>query len=145
MFAKCKTVSEIKTLYRKLALHLHPDHGGDNELMSLLIATMETALEALSEETKPFPEEFEETKEPIFQGDFRILLLPAIVEFCSDNGIELSQFVVSVKEYYSKKKYVSVKQYNALFRVYNSLKHKGIEDYWTKMRPIYVKAWNIRS
>lgn len=145
MFAKCKTVLEIKTLYRRLALHLHPDHGGDNELMALLVESMEAALEAISEANPLLPEGFEETKEPVFQGDFRILLLPTIVEFCSDNGIEPSEFIISVKEYYTKKKYVTIKQYNALLRIYNSLKHKGIEDYWNKMRPAYIKAWNIRS
>lgn len=46
MFKKCKTEKEVKSLFRKLALRLHPDHGGSADLMALLIDTYDEVLES---------------------------------------------------------------------------------------------------
>ena len=35
-FEECKSVIEVKSLYRKLAFKFHPDHGGDLEEMKKL-------------------------------------------------------------------------------------------------------------
>ena len=35
-FNQCKTVQEVKSLYRKLAFKFHPDHGGDTETMKII-------------------------------------------------------------------------------------------------------------
>jgi len=46
-FAECKTVNEIKALYRILAMRWHPDRkGGDNETMKSVNAAYETALKS---------------------------------------------------------------------------------------------------
>lgn len=45
MFRKCKSIDEVKKLHRKLAMCLHPDHGGTNELMALLTESYEDEIE----------------------------------------------------------------------------------------------------
>jgi len=37
-FSDCKNVDEAKLIYHRLAKLFHPDHGGDNEMMSMLTA-----------------------------------------------------------------------------------------------------------
>lgn len=37
-FSECATEEEAKSVYYKLALHFHPDKGGDSDLMKMLIA-----------------------------------------------------------------------------------------------------------
>ena len=36
MFHRCQTHEDVKQLFRKLVMYLHPDKGGSNELMVLL-------------------------------------------------------------------------------------------------------------
>src|SRR5690606_18871627 len=47
MFHSCKTKAEVNTLFKRLAKHLHPDHGGENDLMVLLTEAKEKALSGL--------------------------------------------------------------------------------------------------
>lgn len=44
MFSKCKTKEECKTLFKRLAKRLHPDLGGEHDLMILLIEAHERQL-----------------------------------------------------------------------------------------------------
>ncbi len=41
------TVDKVKAAYRKLAFQLHPDRGGDQEMMKLLNQAMDNAREDL--------------------------------------------------------------------------------------------------
>lgn len=47
MFHTCKTKAEVNTLFKRLAKYLHPDHGGENDLMILLTEAKEKALSGL--------------------------------------------------------------------------------------------------
>ena len=60
MFHKCETESEVKKLFRRVAMRLHPDHGGDHELMILLQEAYEIALEDHKPHRRSSQEEFEE-------------------------------------------------------------------------------------
>jgi len=35
-FKNCKTINEVKTLYKKLAMENHPDRGGDTAIMQAI-------------------------------------------------------------------------------------------------------------
>ena len=43
-FMDCLTVFEIKKRFRELALQHHPDHGGDNETMRIILEQYQKAL-----------------------------------------------------------------------------------------------------
>jgi hypothetical protein len=43
MFHKCKSDEERKSLFRRLSKRLHPDLGGDSDLMALLLECYEMA------------------------------------------------------------------------------------------------------
>lgn len=47
MFHTCKTKAEVNSLFKRLAKHLHPDQGGENDLMILLTEAKEKALSGL--------------------------------------------------------------------------------------------------
>lgn len=44
-FDGCKTLDEVKTLYRQLAINNHPDHGGDTDTMQEINNAYEAARE----------------------------------------------------------------------------------------------------
>jgi hypothetical protein len=48
-FAGCATVTEIKSLYRRLAMANHPDRGGDTRVMQEINAQYHAALEGKHE------------------------------------------------------------------------------------------------
>ena len=50
-FANCKTVSDIKRVYRALALEHHPDRGGDTAVMQEINSQYHAALESCHEQT----------------------------------------------------------------------------------------------
>ena len=51
MFRHCKTVAEVKQLYRQLAKQHHPDIGGDTATMQMVNAAYEKALKHLDGQT----------------------------------------------------------------------------------------------
>lgn len=46
-FSKCETPAGIKSLYRKLAMENHPDHGGSTRIMQDINAAYHAALKGL--------------------------------------------------------------------------------------------------
>lgn len=46
-FSNCKTLEELKAMYRKLANQFHPDHGGDAEIMKQINAEHDSVFEFL--------------------------------------------------------------------------------------------------
>ncbi len=50
IFKNCKTIEEIKKLYKKLSKEYHPDLGGDTEIFKELLSAYETAIKMFSYE-----------------------------------------------------------------------------------------------
>lgn len=62
MFHDCKNEQEVKTLYRKLSMRLHPDHGGSDELMKLLTDAKERRSQEIQNGGSVRDDEIEEIK-----------------------------------------------------------------------------------
>lgn len=80
-FNECKTLEEVKTTYRKLALKYHPDLGGDLAVMQEINREYKLAITKLAKGGDLNQEEAEQ--EIRFSNDYRkvielIILLPGI-------------------------------------------------------------------
>lgn len=151
MFRFCKNEQETKKLFRKLSLRLHPDHGGDNELMNLLNKTyedvkeeialgvydedrnqnIENAFSAFSPDEDDIEEgirvSFEKVCEKIYKGDSDMQILDRIMEFTVQNKKFKNEFAQSVKEFFEERGFVTESQYNSLVKIYYQF---CMEDYF---------------
>jgi len=147
VFRFCKNEQEVKKLFRKLSLRLHPDHGGDNELMNLLNKTYEDVKEDIAwgafNENKKYdfsafePDEdeieegvrvrFEKVCEKVYKGDSDMQILDRIMEFTVQNKKFKNEFAQSVKEFFEERGYVTEGQYNSLVKIYSQF---CMEDYF---------------
>ncbi|MDR2272032.1 MAG: J domain-containing protein [Sphingobacterium sp.] len=80
-FKDCTTLEEVKSLYKKLALQHHPDHGGDTEIMKAINVEYAFATAKIVAGAKMSAEETE--KEMHFSEEYRkiieqIIHLPGI-------------------------------------------------------------------
>lgn len=141
MFFKCKTEQECKLLFRKLALKLHPDHGGSQELMVLLQESHDAAKARLLGSVKDYvgklaegykkqaqqasvkstPEKLKAVqKDVIKDGDPRIKILEAISRYQKKHPLFKCHFFDSVCKFYEDYEIITVKQYNILVSIYSS-------------------------
>lgn len=130
MFSKCINEQEIKALFRKLAMRLHPDYGGCNELMSLLNDSYELALEYIksknswefnkSKETSRYSgKKFYETSyEDIEEEDSRIKIIDEICTYAEKNKNFKIDFTLSVAEFLQENGFITSRQYNRLVGIY---------------------------
>jgi curved DNA-binding protein CbpA len=137
MFFEFKTESEIKKLFRRFAKFLHPDQGGDAELMSLLMEYYKYSLQELhgkkSEIEKELFKQREEKErnqenkykrvyEDVILGDDALKMvdeMKAYAKLCSNFK---SDFFSSVMDFLDEKGYVTYRQYNSLLKVYLAFK-----------------------
>jgi hypothetical protein len=127
MFFKSHTKEDCKILFKKLALKLHPDCGGDHQLMLLLNEAYEDRMNWLTEieksikeaETAKKTKSYENVVEKIYNGDERILLLQEVDDYMTNNPSLKLDFVVSVLAFYFEKGYVTSGQYNAILKIYH--------------------------
>lgn len=122
MFFKCNTEEECLKLFRKLALKLHPDQGGSNELMILLQESFEekTKFIELMEQCKAENEKknvYENVYEKIKFTDERIKIIHEIIEYFKEKK-QKSDFINSVNEFLQERGYVTSGQYNSLVKIY---------------------------
>lgn len=136
MFSKLKNEKEIKTLYCKLALRLHPDYGGSNELMILLTEAYELRMATLGHKTKDSatdgtggakkcnPENHSRFYEKVFGNisaiNTKIKILDEILDYAKTHEGFESDFVNSVKQFLNKNSFITSGQYNALVNIYYS-------------------------
>lgn len=75
-FKDCKTLNDLKALYRKLAMENHPDLGGDAEVMKAINAEYDEAFKTIQNEwnaenpdkvSTEAPEEFREVLSKLFK------------------------------------------------------------------------------
>lgn len=137
MFRKCRSVAEVKKLYRLLALRLHPDYGGSNELMALLIEVYEEALDSATyeerndnkkKETKTEKSYYDENEygdglykcvnEDVQQKDPRLKIFMDILEYAKEHKTFKTDFVLSLVEFLDEKGFLTPAQYNKLVKIY---------------------------
>lgn len=125
MFHKCASRADVKTLFRKLALLIHPDKGGEVELMILLQESYEMALayhEVLdreeSKEKKPPRSNTQTAVEDIISGDERLLIINKIIKYAVKHPKFNTSFVESIEEFLEEKGYITAAQFNALNKVF---------------------------
>jgi hypothetical protein len=137
MFTDCKTPEEAKNLFRRLALRLHPDHGGDADLMVLLRKAYDEFIRCLEmihkgkKESPPKKDEDwikrqeENPKYPIVDknihaGDEILKIMDDIFEAAEHLKNFKTNYCESIYENLEKNGYLTSTQYNTLVKIYYS-------------------------
>jgi|ERR1700722_10881568 len=148
MWHKCTDEDQCKKLFRRLALRLHADHGGSDDLMILLKESYESKLETYLKKTKskftkrnekkehktektlwkpgdPFEKVIEDVDlaDPMLQT-----LFLEIQTFSKTNKSFKIDFTESILEYALKNKYVTSNQFNALVKIYYTFRMDQKEE-----------------
>jgi len=141
MFFKCSDKQEAKTLFKKLAMRLHPDHGGDHQLMILLKETYEKFIEDLDRyerftklveesenkknEKKESPKKSEDKYQKVFEDVYdeeQLKIIDEIIKYGEKHERFDTSFTESIKEYLEENGFITSTQYNSLVRVYYSFR-----------------------
>lgn len=130
MFFKCSTTQEAKKLFYRLCKHLHPDHGGEHDLMVLLQESYAEFLKVyglLDEERQKAQRqqesiEFQVAYEDVYSGDPQLRIFDKIKTYAHGHPNFKSEFVDSVIDYLESRGYVTSSQYNACLKIYNSFR-----------------------
>ena len=131
MFHRCLTIEETKKFYRKLVKFLHPDVGGDSEIMVILQESYEHHMAKICLqrdevkdkplEKKKYPGEYQEADTPMtFQKNSKTVfnLFAEIYRYSEHNKKFDTSFVDSLSSRFIEKDQISAKSYNALLKVY---------------------------
>lgn len=128
MFSRCKDEKEVKGLFRRLAIKLHPDYGGDNELMSLLKDSYEIALEFVkkyeqSEKKHSSHKKFyEKVFEDIHIGDSRLSIIMEMYEYSKNHKLFKIDTTEEINEFLKENGFITSRQYNRLVYIYYAFK-----------------------
>lgn len=136
MFFKCDSKDECQKLFRKLALRVHPDMGGSNELMILLQEAFDDRIKYLEKPKKKSTEKkkskdkpkkdkpkqadkiYENVYEKIYFDDDRLSVLDEILEYLKAHNNLKINFVHDVQRYLQENDFMTSGQYNALVKIY---------------------------
>lgn len=121
MFDDCKDKKEINLLFFRLAKFLHPDHGGENDLMTILLKSRDKAFDII--ELKENQDNSKNQKEysfheRIFGDDVRLEIFGHIEILFKKLKIKLPTFIKSIKEFYKKRGYITEKQHQAVLDLF---------------------------
>jgi hypothetical protein len=126
MFHRCKTAQEAQTLWLRLAMTLHPSkETGAFDLFAILMESYEKFLEEIKSE-KPqdnleflLPGKYQFTdKEVTFQDSDQHEILNEIDLFANKNSKFNRKFFDSVCDQFHRYENMTMKQYNALVKIY---------------------------
>lgn len=123
MFHNCRSKEDVKSLFRRLAKYLHPDHGGDAKLMILLQEARDQAEEILDGyeeyETKHKEDrEYYTVYDDIRAGDPLLSIFDEIDRYAAKNKRFDMSYTNSVWEYLEKNGYITSNQFNGLVKIY---------------------------
>lgn len=135
MFGSYKSKEEAKKLFRELALRLHPDHGGSNELMVRLQEAYERTIAFFEQREEPRSQDhskkkyYEKEFENIRKGDDRLSILEKMENYASRHPKFNASFLFSVIDFLEEKGYITEGQYNGLTKAYYAFKmDEEVED-----------------
>ncbi len=123
MFRNCQDENSIKNLYRRLANFLHPDKGGEADLMVMLNKSYERALVEFKKSgnvnVKP-DAKYENVYDdiPYDIEDERFDVIKDILEYAEKNKRYKTDYVQSILEFIENKGYITSSQYNSLVKSY---------------------------
>lgn len=120
MFFKCKTKEESKVLFRRLAKFLHPDKGGDSDLMILLTQSYEAFDNSIKNDKKEDKKQNEKQNEK--QVDIN-LIFQDIIELDKLNSVSPStrEFVNSLYVFFQRNNRLTDKQFKTLCNIHSRL------------------------
>ncbi len=119
MFRNCRSLEEGKLLFKRLALRLHPDTGGDHDLMISLTDCYESFKNGdmkTSDSKKKSKNRFEKSFENIFPGDAELEILAEIKKYSLKHPKYNMDFTNSVEGFLEENGFITSAQYNALVR-----------------------------
>lgn len=126
MFHKCKSSDEVKALYRRLAMLLHPDKGGDNALMTLLTECYEKTFDQFKKVEEQITDLEKGKYRPVFDdiliNDPRIDIIKDMWLYSEKHPKFNTAFLESISDYLENKGYITKAQYNSLIKTYYSFR-----------------------
>jgi curved DNA-binding protein CbpA len=131
MFHRCKNEEDSKKLFRKLAMHLHPDQGGENDLMMLLKEHYQIWLadpDRFKKRKKSTSVLYEKSLEDIMHGDPRISIIDDILKYAEKHPTFNNAYTLSVRKFLNNKGHISSNQYNSLVKTYYAFKMHEKEE-----------------
>lgn len=133
MFDSCQTEEESKKLYRRLSLHLHPDHGGEHDLFILLTNAYELHIKYIND-IKNIVDNIEKgpryikTIFDIEEEDQALEIIDEILQYAKTHKRFDPSFVESIQEYLEENGKVTSNQYNKLVNIYYSFRMDKIKE-----------------
>jgi hypothetical protein len=129
MFSKCKDEKEVKTLFRKLAMRLHPDYGGCNETMSLLKDAYDSSLAYVNSSHKnkaqkapdSNPEDkkfYERVFDDVKEGDPKLRIITEIYAYAESHESFKIDTTEEINNYLEENGHITSQQYNRLVYIY---------------------------
>lgn len=137
MFFKCKNEREVKELYRKLALKLHPDHGGCSMLFNLLQDAKDNMIRLLAKVEKNIEpgafktrnRKYENQIEDVYAGDECLEIIKDFRKYKEKVSSFSLSFLESLEDFLSDRGYLTSIQYNCLVKTYYAFRMwEKIED-----------------
>lgn len=132
MFEKCKNEQEVKELFRRLAKHLHPDVGGEADLMARLqdsknyhieLFQSMSAAEAKEKAQQQNERYYQNVFEDVFSGQHNIEeLIYEMEEYAKQQPRFNRSFLDDVTKFLEGNGYITSSQYNALVKIYYSFR-----------------------
>jgi hypothetical protein len=134
MFHRCKNLNDIKKVYRRLALLIHPDKGGDADLMILLQESYELAIDFFhqkenNQKGNKEPLKYENIYEDIIDpSDDRLWIFSEIMDYADKNPKFNMDFIKSLMDYLEKHGKLTSAQYNRAVKIYYAFKMHEKKD-----------------
>jgi curved DNA-binding protein CbpA len=123
MFRNCQDEESIKKLYRRLANFLHPDKGGEADLMIMLTKSFERSLVDFKKSEKKYVKpdaKYENTYDdiPYEKEDKRFDLIKDILKYAKNNPKYKKDYIESIMEFINNNGFITSAQYNSLVKTY---------------------------
>jgi len=134
MFQRCQSKEEVEKLYKRLAKRLHPDCGGEHELMILLNESSESALNHIKSYASPA--RFDNARDvkpppsptPAPKSDQKVLINDRRLAFVKDirkllKRLPVNSPVIPIIKSLDDNQFLTIKQYEWL----KNLWHKATQ------------------